>query len=213
MSELAKALAKAQSEFPAIERSKTVSVKTKTGGTYTFAYAPLDVILALVRPALTKNGLALSQLLSEQGGRPALRTVLLHADGETLEETCPMPMSPNGAMGPQEFGALVSYMRRYAAVSILGIATEEEQDEQVLADEKNGKDEETPFKAPTGKRGAKVDEIQVAHLANELRLLVNELGATDSLAAIDEKELAGDKDWFERQIVSAKKHLADKVPA
>src|SRR3990167_9596752 len=145
MSELAKALASAQAEFPAIERSKTVSVKTKTGGTYSFAYAPLDTILHLVRPALTKNGLALSQMLAEtQNGRPALRTMLLHTGGEKLEDLCPLPMPPNGAMGPQEFGGLVTYMRRYAAVAILGIATEEEQDEQVLAqvEEKSGKDEE-----------------------------------------------------------------------
>src|SRR3990167_1808824 len=90
--ELAAALAKAQSEFPPIERGKTVRVQTKTGGSYTFTYAPLDEILAAVKPVLSENGLALSQLLSNLDGKPALRTMLLHASGGFLEDICPLPV-------------------------------------------------------------------------------------------------------------------------
>ena len=36
------ALAKAQAAFPAIPRDRTVKVTMKSGGTYSFAYAPLD---------------------------------------------------------------------------------------------------------------------------------------------------------------------------
>lgn len=126
VSELAKALAKAQSEFPAIERSKDVQVKTKTGGSYTFSYAPLDAILSTVRPVLTKNGLAVSQLLANVNGAPALKTMLLHEGGELLQDSCPLPA--NGATSAQEFGSLVTYMRRYALVAVLGIATEEDDD-------------------------------------------------------------------------------------
>ncbi len=126
MSELAKALAKAQSEFPPIERSKEVSVQTKTGGRYSFSYAPLDAILHSVSATLTANGLAVSQLLANVDGKPALRTVLLHASGDKLEDVCPLPT--NGSTSPQEFGSLVTYMRRYALVALLGIATEEDDD-------------------------------------------------------------------------------------
>jgi len=126
MSELAKALAAAQSQFPAIERSKDVRVQTKTGGSYTFAYAPLDAILNAVRPVLTKNGLAVSQLLANVNGAPALKTMLLHEGGELLAESCPLPT--NGSTSAQEFGSLVTYMRRYALVALLGIATEEDDD-------------------------------------------------------------------------------------
>jgi hypothetical protein len=125
-SELAKALVKAQSEFPTIERSKTVSVTTKTGGKYTFDYAPLDAIVRAVSGPLTANGLAFSQLLTHVGGQLALRTVLLHSSGEKLEGTCPLPL--NGESTPQEIGSLVTYMRRYALVALLGIATEEDDD-------------------------------------------------------------------------------------
>src|SRR3990167_4215492 len=124
--ELAAALAKAQSEFPPIERRKTVTVTTKTGGQYKFAYAPLDEILAAVKPALSENGLALSQLLSNLDGKPALRTMLLHASGGFLEDICPLPV--NGGESAQEIGSAITYLRRYAAVAILGIATEEDDD-------------------------------------------------------------------------------------
>jgi hypothetical protein len=126
VSELAKALAAAQSEFPTIERSREVKVQTKTGGSYTFAYAPLDAILNAVRPVLTKNGLAVSQLLANVNGAPALKTMLLHEGGELLQDSCPLPT--NGSTSAQEFGSLVTYMRRYALVAILGIATEEDDD-------------------------------------------------------------------------------------
>lgn len=127
MSELAKALAAAQSEFPPIERSRDVKVTTKSGGSYTFAYAPLDAILNAVRPALAKNGLAVSQLLANVNGAPALKTMLLHEGGELLQDSCPLPTN-GSTMSAQEFGSLVTYLRRYALVAVLGIATEEDDD-------------------------------------------------------------------------------------
>ncbi len=209
MSELAKALATSQAAFPVIERSKTVEVKTKTGGKYTFTYAPLDEILNLVRPILTANGLALSQLLAEtENGRPALRTVLLHADGERLEDICPLPMAVNGAMGPQEFGSLVSYIRRYAVVAILGIATEDEREEETgpgLPSEDVPSETQVKSRNGQAKRSGEVET-----LTSELEELVMQLGATDSLPAIYAKADAGEKEWLERQIVVAKTHLAEK---
>ena len=126
MSELAKALAQAQGEFPVIERSKDVRVQTKSGGSYTFAYAPLDSILNIVRPVLSKHGLAISQLLANVNGQPALKTMLLHEGGEVIQDSCPLPS--NGSLSAQEFGSLVTYFRRYALVAVLGIATEEDDD-------------------------------------------------------------------------------------
>lgn len=127
MSELAKALAAAQSDFPAIERTRDVRVQTKTGGSYTFAYAPLDAIVSKVQPVLKKHALSFSQLLDNVDGKPALRTSLLHEGGEVIEGVCPLPI--NGEhLSAQEFGSLVTYMRRYALVALLGIATEEDDD-------------------------------------------------------------------------------------
>ena len=116
------ALARAQAAFPAIERTRTVSVTTKSGAKYTFSYAPLDVILAAVRKPLSTNGLAITQLLVGTD----LVTWLLHADGGRLESRVTLPLH-NGA-SPQEIGSAITYLRRYAMQALLGIAAEEDDD-------------------------------------------------------------------------------------
>jgi hypothetical protein len=126
------ALAAAQGEFPAIQRDKEVSVSTKTGGTYTFKYAPLDTILAAVRPVLSKNGLALTQQLVEYNdGRPGIRTELRHAAGGVIGATFPLLSAPTT---PQQLGSLLTYLRRYAIVALLGVAAEEDDDGGQAAD-------------------------------------------------------------------------------
>jgi hypothetical protein len=53
------ALAAARPHFPAIRRNKTVTVRRRDGGTYTFTYATLDIVLDAVCPVLGAHGLAL----------------------------------------------------------------------------------------------------------------------------------------------------------
>jgi hypothetical protein len=125
------ALAEAQSEFPPIKRERTVTVRTKQGGKYSFSYAPLDAILDACRPALSKHGLALSQLLENGAGGPALRTELRHAEGGVIGSSFPLPRVPES---PQELGSLLTYLRRYAITALLGIATEEDDDGRQAAD-------------------------------------------------------------------------------
>lgn len=123
------ALAKAQGEFPPIPRSKTVRVKGKTKASadfeYTFNYAPLDAIIAAVRPKLTENGLSISQFLTSDDGRPAIQTIIMHAGGGSISGT--LPIKTEG-LDPQGVGSLVTYVRRYALVSALGIASEDDDD-------------------------------------------------------------------------------------
>jgi len=97
MSALAKALVAAQAEFPPIERSKDVRVQTKTGGSYSFSYAPLDAILNSVRPVLTKHGLAVSQLLGHIDGvelvSPARRATMAAVAFTGMDEVMGFPTS------------------------------------------------------------------------------------------------------------------------
>jgi hypothetical protein len=113
--ELNAALAAAQGEFPAITKSKVVK-----SGAYSYSYAPLDAILAAVKPALEKHGLAVVQLLDG----PGLRTELRHKSGGVIGATFPFD-APAKA---QELGSLVTYLRRYALSAILGIAAEDDDD-------------------------------------------------------------------------------------
>src|SRR5262249_43502692 len=123
------ALAAAQGEFPPIPKQKTVTVETRAGRTYAFSYATLDAILAACRPALAKHGLALVQLL-ENDGRPALRPELRHKDGGVVGSSFPLQQVPES---PQQLGSLITYLRRYMITALLGIAAEEDDDGEQAA--------------------------------------------------------------------------------
>jgi ERF superfamily protein len=120
--ELAAALAEAQAAFPAIPRDRTVTVKTKSGATYQFSYAPLDTILAKIRPAMKANGLAFMQSVNGE----ALTTTLLHKSGEWITSD-PLPVKVIEA-GSQAMGSAITYAKRYALTAMLGIVTEEDDD-------------------------------------------------------------------------------------
>lgn len=112
---LAKALIAFQKEVPAIE-------KTAQNPFFHSNYAPLDAIIAATKPALIKNGLAVSQIPS---GDNRLITVLMHESGEYVgDETSTSPAKQD----PQGIGSAITYMRRYAYCAILGIAAEDDDD-------------------------------------------------------------------------------------
>lgn len=131
IAEIAAALAKAQGAFKPIPRSRTVTVKMKPkadgreGGSYTFSYAPLDVVLDAVRPALAENGLSITQIMAGNGNALRMRTMLLHSSGQFI--TSDVPIMAQGS-SPQELGSAITYMRRYVITALLGLASEEDDD-------------------------------------------------------------------------------------
>jgi hypothetical protein len=114
------ALARAQGEFPPIAKERTVDT-----GTYSYSYAPLETILAAVRPALKEHGLAIVQRLEAPSGTPSLRTEIRHASGGVIAASFPLPTVPQNV---QQLGSLLTYLRRYAIVAMLAVAAEEDDD-------------------------------------------------------------------------------------
>jgi hypothetical protein len=121
---LAAALAKAQSKFTNPEKNRTVKVTHKAGGSHSYSYATLDEVLNCTRGPLSENGLAFVQLVTTQDGSPCLITKLIHESGQEIEAVY---MLPTG-LGVQEFGAAITYARRYCACPMLGIAGETDTD-------------------------------------------------------------------------------------
>jgi ERF superfamily len=134
------ALAAAQGEFPPIPREKTVDT-----GKYTFSYAPLDAIIAAVRPVLAKHGLAVTQALENMNGQPAIRTQILHSDGERIAASFPLGSVPDSV---QQLGSKLTYLRRYALCSMLCLAAEDDDD--------GGASAATPAPKTSGRRRAPV---------------------------------------------------------
>lgn len=109
-------------------RNKEVTVKTKTGGTYTFSYAPAEELHRVYQKPVSDNGLAIIQRVNPVApGRIALYTRLMHASGQWMESVIPI----DAGSGPQAFGSELTYYRRYATASILNLVAEDDDDGNV----------------------------------------------------------------------------------
>ena len=140
MKNIYKALADFQQECPVIEKG--------TSG-YGYKYADLPAIFEIVNPLLKKNGLGFTQPII--GSK--IKTILFHIEsGETIESETDLPVDSlvyeetkktdkkgneytayilrgfEGMNKAQAMGSLITYFRRYALSSLLGIITDKDTD-------------------------------------------------------------------------------------
>jgi hypothetical protein len=125
---LAQALARAQGEFGLVPKNKIAKIKTKTGAEYQYKYADLADVLRMALPILAKNEIAFTQPLIRKDGHLTITTRLSHSSGEYQQSDG--IILPEG-LSPQEFGSVLSYMRRYDGTSMLGISPDEDTDGQL----------------------------------------------------------------------------------
>lgn len=113
MKELFKALANFQQEVPILHKD--------TQG-YGYSYTDLPEILRTINPLLKKHGLGFIQPLNGN----ELKTVVFHYEsGESIESTVIIPEdSMKGMNKYQSLGSGITYMRRYALSSFLGLVTD-----------------------------------------------------------------------------------------
>src|SRR5258707_42652 len=128
---LASALAKAQAELVNPEKSLTATIRSgRPGeGERSFRYAPLASGLDIVRKTLGQHEIATIQstAIDKDAGVVNLTTMLAHASGEWIASdwpVCPVAETAN----PQRMGAALTYARRYALFTFVGIAGEDDLD-------------------------------------------------------------------------------------
>ena len=114
-----KSLAAFQQEGPVIHKA------TKA---HQYSYADLPTIFDVINPLLAKHSLGFTQLL--QGN--SIQTILFHTEtGETLESLTEIPQDEASRMNIyQSSGSGITYFRRYALSSMLGIVTDVDTDAQ-----------------------------------------------------------------------------------
>src|SRR6266536_50906 len=134
---LASALAKAQAELINPEKSLTAIIRTGQPGQgeRSFRYAPLSSGLDIVRKTLGQHEIATLQTtaIDQTAGMVNLTTTLAHASGEWIASdwpVCPIAETAN----PQRMGAALTYARRYALFTLVGIAGEDDLDAPDLCD-------------------------------------------------------------------------------
>jgi hypothetical protein len=128
---LASALAKAQAELVNPEKSLTATIRSgRPGdGERSFRYAPLASGLDIVRKTLGQHEIATVQTtaIDKETGVVNLSTMLAHASGEWIASDWPVCAVAETA-NPQRMGAALTYARRYALFTLVGIAGEDDLD-------------------------------------------------------------------------------------
>jgi hypothetical protein len=128
---LAAALAKAQAELVNPEKSLTATIRSDERGRtdQTFRYASLSSGLDIVRKTLGQHEIATVQTtaIDQAAGVVNLTTVLAHASGEWIASDWPVCAIVDTAT-PRRMGAALTYARRYALFTLVGIAGEDDLD-------------------------------------------------------------------------------------
>jgi hypothetical protein len=134
---LATALAKAQIELTNPEKSLigTIEPQRGEGGARQFRYAPLSSGLEIVRMTLGQHEIATLQTtaIDQAAGIVNLTTVLAHSSGEWIASDWPVCAIAETAR-PHRMGAALTYARRYALFTLVGIAGEDDLDAPDLTD-------------------------------------------------------------------------------
>src|SRR5208282_3792439 len=126
---LAAALAKAQVELVNPEKSLAATIRSDGRAEQTFRYAPLSSGLDIVRKTLGQHEIAVIQTTSvdQTAGTVNLTTVLAHSSGEWIASDWPV-CAISEIAAPHRMGAALTYARRYALFTLVGIAGEDDLD-------------------------------------------------------------------------------------
>lgn len=122
LDQLAGALSAVQSEVGAIP-------KTADNPFFKSKFADLPTVISVASPILTNHGLSISQFpgFDEQGD--TLTTWLLHKSGQFICESMRLHSTPGkGQSAVQGLGSAMTYTRRYAYMSVLGLVADEDDD-------------------------------------------------------------------------------------
>ena len=140
MKNLFKAIAKFQQEVPVIHKG--------TKG-YGYTYADLAQIFTVINPLMSKHKLGFMQTVEND----SVKTIIFHHEsGESLEfsTSIPQDVKLKGMNDFQVLGSAITYIRRYALSSALGLVTDKDTDA--------GGEQEKKKQAPKEQKKQSIDD-------------------------------------------------------
>lgn len=120
--ELFAALALAQGEIENASKNQVNGAFSK-GPNAKPSYADLAEVLNTIRPVFAKHGLSLIQSPGFDGSMASVTTVLAHQSGGYMTSTASCVPAKADAQG---IGSATTYLRRYGAAAVAGIAQEDD---------------------------------------------------------------------------------------
>ena len=184
INELAAALAKAQGAM-------SNATLNKENPYFKSKYADLAGIRDTVTPALSANGLSISQFTEIGDGILIVCTRLIHASGQWIESQYPIINDTNK---PQAMGSAMTYARRYSLSAICGISSEADDDGNEAADH-GKKPAEVRNIAGTPKASKAMSREQFTQLVSDAKLATTLEGLKDWLRGKKADIAALPPDW------------------
>ncbi len=196
---IAAALAKAQGEISNPEKSLVATVRSPfpREGDRTFRYASLASGLDVVRKSLGQHEIATVQTtaIHPETGQIRLTTLLAHASGEWISSDWPVCGASETA-APHKMGAALTYARRYALFTLVGIAGEDDLDapDALIEPMQPNNVSNSPAMKP-----AKTAALRASVLSESSSSLLREQLLAEVHALKDEEELAL---WAHRRLAA-----------
>ena len=107
-------------------------------------YANLEAVINCAKSALDNNGLAVSQFPIMDQGYCGVETILMHSSGEWISNTLLLACKKQD---PQAMGSAITYARRYAYQSVLGIPSEDDDGEKYITSNQAPIQQQAPVQA------------------------------------------------------------------
>lgn len=158
---------------------------------HNYKYAQLDQVMDVIKPALAANGLAVRQGVKLEGGLLILETFVFDEGEELVMDTRTIEHMAD----PQKQGSYETYMRRYALLTVFGLAPEDD----------DGQAARTPQKRPAPTQGPAPERNTPDPLAAARQRLKTALNAHCEAHGIDpsaEIELLGGNQFIAKQDVA-----------
>lgn len=117
--EIAKVIIKVQKKLQPL-------VKSSTNDEYDSKFTPLPQVMTAALELLNKHKVGVIQSPTTIDGLAALRTILVHESGVSFQDATKLALSK---VDPQSHASAITYMRRYALMSMLGLTSEDDDDD------------------------------------------------------------------------------------
>jgi hypothetical protein len=184
---IATALAKAQTELSNPEKAMIATIYNNRSDTpQRFRYASLSSGLDIIRKTLGGQQIAVAQTthIDRANNMVNLNTILLHTSGEWISSDWPVcQLSETSA--PRRMGAALTYARRYALFTMVGIAGEDDLDAPESSNDETPQSQAAEVgRAPSPIQGpAPAPSSRPQAKSSAAPLLREKLGAEQSAAA------------------------------
>lgn len=134
----------------AVQKELKPVKKSKENTHFNSSYATIQDVFESILPLLHKNGLLLTQTTVFQGEKFALKTEIIHVETEQKFEGYYW-LNPKDPGNPQHLGSALTYAKRYALCSMVGLVVDEDDDGNAGSESKIASESKPQAKATTSK--------------------------------------------------------------